>query len=137
MRMTRTNRRALAAVAAMGALGAGAISAIGSPPSGLTNVPAPNPKQAGIVYPNKLSPELVATPVAQGANKLENGTAEIPYYGYHSDGPMVPAAGSNAEAQKTEPDKNTYLVLNRQTGADPHYDYGRHFLYQGHEAGKP
>jgi hypothetical protein len=40
------------------------------------------------------------------------------------------------EAQKTEPDKNTYLVLrNGLSGADPHYRYGVHFLFQGHELG--
>ena len=43
--------------------------------------------------------------------------------------------GSNAEATKTEPDKNTYLVLYGQRGADPSYDYGTHFLFQGHENG--
>jgi len=37
------------------------------------------------------------------------------------------------EAQKTEPDKNTYLVLRNQKGADREYDYGTHFLFQGHE----
>src|SRR5262249_47905516 len=37
--------------------------------------------------------------------------------------------------QKTEPDKNTYLALRDQHGADAAYDYGRHFVYQGHEAG--
>ena len=50
----------------------------------------------------------------------------------------VPTAGVNNEAQKTEPDKNTYLVLPQgQPGADPNYDYGTHFLFQGHEAGTP
>jgi hypothetical protein len=28
-------------------------------------------------------------------------------------------------------------VLDGQTGADPGYDYGHHFLFQGHEAGSP
>ena len=48
---------------------------------------------------------------------------------------MVGTPASPAEAQKTEPDKNTYLVLKNQTGADPNYDYGTHFLFQGHEVG--
>jgi hypothetical protein len=52
-------------------------------------------------------------------------------------GPLLPAPGDiqakghNVEATKTEPDKNTYLVLEDQHGADPHYDYGT----QGHEGG--
>ena len=55
---------------------------------------------------------------------------------------MVPVLGAAAtpstpavEASKTEPDKNTYLVLEGQHGALPDYNYGKHFLYQGHEAG--
>ena len=48
---------------------------------------------------------------------------------------IVPAFGSNVGGQKTEPDKNTYLVLKVSTGADPNYDYGTHFLFQGHEVG--
>ena len=48
---------------------------------------------------------------------------------------MVPATTPAVEAKKTEPDKNTYLVLKGQRGADPGYDYGTHFLYQGHEVG--
>ena len=48
---------------------------------------------------------------------------------------MIPLAGTTTEASKTEPDKNTYLVLKDQHGFDPTYDYGRHFLYQGHELG--
>ena len=109
--------------------------------STLTNVPA-NPPVPGFAYPNLLSPGLVETPVAQGSLKLENPSAPcgtsgttISYYGYDDNGPMVPALGMNFEANKTEPDKNTYLVLDRQDGADPHYDYGKHFLFQGHETG--
>jgi hypothetical protein len=52
---------------------------------------------------------------------------------------MVPASlSSPAEAQKTEPDKNTYLVFDRNSspgGPTAGYDYGTDFLYQGHEAG--
>src|SRR5262249_25702578 len=47
----------------------------------------------------------------------------------------VPAAGHLIEASKTEPDKNTYLVMPGLKGADPAYRYGRHFLFQGHETG--
>ena len=51
---------------------------------------------------------------------------------------MVPTAATPTEAQKTEPDKNTYLVFRRGLeGADSGYDYGKRFLFQGHEAGTP
>jgi secreted PhoX family phosphatase len=65
----------------------------------------------------------------------------VGYYGYNANGTLVPdptviqAPGHNVEANKTEPDKNTYLRLHGLTGADPSYDYGTHFLYQGHETG--
>src|SRR5215831_18635709 len=108
--------------------------------SNLTNVPNTNPKSPGLSSPNVLSPGLAETPVAQGSIKMENsgpcGNTTVSFYGYDDDGPMLPAFGSNVEASKTEPDKNTYLILNRQEGADPHYDYGEHFIFQGHESGK-
>ena len=63
------------------------------------------------------------------------------YYGYGDDGPLKPAKGAvqakgkNVEATKTEPDKNTYLVLEGATGPHKGYKYGTHFLFQGHENG--
>ena len=100
----------------------------------LTHVVAANPKVPGFVAPNILSPELEQVVWASGAMKLENPTALIGFYGYNSNGPHV--AVQAPEASKTEPDKNTYLVLHRQTGPDSNYDYGSHFLFQGHEGGK-
>lgn len=108
----------------------------------LTPVASANPRQTGTPVPNVLSPELIETIVAQGSNKLENPSALTSYYGYDNEGPLTPAAGDlpsathKVEATKTEPDKNTYLVLRNQTGADPNYDYGKHFLFQGHELGQ-
>src|SRR5215470_10701107 len=108
--------------------------------SSLTNIPNANPKSPGMSPPNVLSPELSEISVAQGSIKMENSgpcgnTTTVSFYGYDDNGPMLPALNSNVEASKTEPDKNTYLVLKRQDGADPHYDYGEHFLFQGHESG--
>ena len=129
------------------AAGASAVAVIvatgigGAATPGLTPVPNAQPKSAGVSAPTAISPELALIERARGSMKLENGTTDIPYYGYDGDGPMVPAAGDTpsathkVEATKTEPDKNTYLVLKSQTGADPNYDYGTHFLYQGHELG--
>jgi Alkaline phosphatase PhoX len=112
-----------------------AVSAFGDEPVP-TNVPSANHKTPGIPAPNILSPELIESPVAQGSNALENPSPLIIFYGYDNNGPMVPTtAGSRVEATKTEPDKNTYLVLRGQKGADPLYNYGSHFLFQGHELG--
>jgi hypothetical protein len=55
---------------------------------------------------------------------LENPSGEITSFGELSTG------------VGTEPDQNTYVVFNHNPGgADKHYDYGRHFLFQGHENG--
>ena len=116
---------------------------------GLTGVASATAKSPGVAAPNALSPELIAVVAAQGANRVENPmvlpigdpAVSVTHYGYDSDGPLIPAPGDGpsathrVEATKTEPDKNTYLVLRHQTGADPGYDYGTHFLFQGHENG--
>jgi hypothetical protein len=105
-----------------------------------------NTKSAGYAPASVLSPELTQIAVAQGSTKVENPTDSVAYYGYDNDvlGPggqplMVPTPAQPAtEAHKTEPDKNTYLVFkDGLTGADPAYDYGTHFLFQGHEGGTP
>ena len=104
----------------------------------LTPVPSANPKAPGVVAPNVLSPELAELVRAQGAMRLENPAGIVTHYGYVSDRPnMMPPLGSNQEATKTEPDKNTYLRLRGQHGADPHYDYGTNFVFQGHENSAP
>ena len=103
-------------------------------------MPSANPKAPGLVSPDTLSPELRQVTLAQGAIKLENATVTVPYYGYDGDKPnMIPLpTGPTVEAHKTEPDKNTYLVFkNGLPGADASYDYGTHFLFQGHESGAP
>ena len=104
--------------------------------------PSAVPKVTGDSAPNALGLGLIETAATQGSQKLENPTSAIGFYGYFQDGPMVPAPGDvqaedhNVEASKTEPDKNTYLVLEHATGADSSYDYGHHFLFQGHELGE-
>ena len=107
-----------------------------------TNVPTADVKAAGYAPASVLSPELRQEMVAQGSMRLDGAQDPVGWYGYINDAPspddpslpqMVGTPASPAEAQKTEPDKNTYLVLGSQTGADPNYDYGTHFLFQGHE----
>ena len=115
-------------------------------------VASANPKVVGNAAPNVLPPQFFEGPVAQGSTPLENPqtvtladgtTATAAFYGYDGDGPMLPAPGDlpsathKVEATKTEPDKNTYLVLSGQTGPDASYDYGTHFMFQGHELGTP
>ena len=109
----------------------------------LTNVPTANTKAIGYAPASRLSGELRQIVLAQGSTKLENPQGIITNYGYENDVPsagdptvpqMVPVTGAQVEAQKTEPDKNTYLVFKHgQSGPDAHYDYGTHFLYQAHE----
>ncbi|MGB8651965.1 MAG: alkaline phosphatase PhoX [Mycobacteriales bacterium] len=126
------------AVAGLGLTGsAGADQGIG-----LTGLPAANHKAPGLSSPNVLSPELAQVARAQGSMVVENPQGGIGYYGYDSvanDPTLLPTLqdGSLSEAHKTEPDKNTYLVLHGQTGPDASYDYGSHFLFQGHESGVP
>jgi hypothetical protein len=126
---------------------AAAIAGVGLADSGgssFTSVPA-QVKAAGYAPANVLSPELTESVVAQGSMRLDGPQDPVGWYGYVNDAPspddpslpqMVPAtSASPTETQKTEPDKNTYLVLRRQQGADPGYNYGSHFLFQGHEVG--
>jgi len=115
-----------------------------SPDPLFTSVPKAQTRSDGYAPASKLSPELHQVAVAQGATRLENGSPLTSYYGYDNDvlnsagePQMLPTPANPAtEAHKTEPDKNTYLVFkNGLTGADPGYDYGTDFLFQGHEAG--
>ena len=106
----------------------------------LTHVPRAVPKLTGVSLPSVWSPELDGVVRAQGSMPVENPTTIVQYFGYLNDQPnLIPAPGttSNIEASKTEPDKNTYLVLPGLKGADPSYDYGSRFLFQGHEVGTP
>ncbi len=125
-----------AAVVAGAALASGGVS--------LSNVPNAMPKAAGYAPANVLSTELREQIVAEGSVAVENPQGIVTNYGYLNDTPsadnpavpqMAPLGG--VEAHKTEPDKNTYLVLKGQKGADPKYNYGTHFLFQGHETGSP
>jgi hypothetical protein len=140
--MRAPRRRVAGAVAVLAIAGVAAVASAHDTPA-LSDAGPANTKAACISSPDKLSPQLREITVAQGSNPLENPSAAIGYYGYYNDGPMLPApgavqaSGQNAEATKSEPDKNTYLVVAGQHGADASYDYGTHFLYQGHELAGP
>jgi hypothetical protein len=145
MRLDRkTKTLAIAGVLAIG----GAVAAVAGAGGGglsLTGVPTANTKSDGYAPASMLSPELRQIVIAQGSTRVENPSAGVSYYGYDNDTlnaagqpQMVPTPTTPTEAQKTEPDKNTYLVFkNGLSGADPSYDYGDHFLFQGHEVGTP
>jgi hypothetical protein len=121
-----------------------------SAPNGPAVPVSPAPAQ-GFSSPSTLSPELVGVVAAQGSTPLENASDGVAAYGYEANGPFLPVASAYTagppatvtvpaapiEANKTEPDKNTFLSILGQKGADANYDYGRNFLYQGHEAGTP
>lgn len=80
---------------------------------------------------NVLPPGFSLRLVEQGADPLENPSGLITNFGYLNDASTQPV-----EATKTERDQNTYLVLKDNPGGpDADFDYGRHFLFQGHELG--
>jgi hypothetical protein len=85
----------------------------------VTGVPSANPVA---IADNVYSPEFAPGLVAEGIDLLENPSGVITEFGHLSDG------------TNTEPDENTYLILDHNPGGPtPDYDYGRHFLFQGHE----
>jgi hypothetical protein len=116
-----------------------ALAASPPDPGNLSPVGSANPKVAGFAQPNGISLELDNALLAQGANQLENGVPAVQKFGYDNNGPELPSPSApTTEATKTEPDKNVYLVqIGSLPGADPSYNYGTHFLFQGHEAGTP
>jgi hypothetical protein len=85
----------------------------------VSGVPAAKPVA---ISPSVLSPEFSAWTVEQGAHLLENPSGIITWFGNLDDG------------ARTEPDENTYLILDHNPGGPTAgYDYGRRFLFQGHE----
>ena len=145
--MTLTRKTKLIAAAAALPVAFGVAMAMAAPPStNFANVPSANTKSQGYAPATMLSAGLAQIAVAQGSTKVENPSAAVSYYGYDNDTlnaagqpvMVASAATGNTEAHKTEPDKNAYLVFDRGLkGADPGYDYGEHFLFQGHEGGTP
>jgi hypothetical protein len=109
----------------------------------LSNVANANLRSVGYAPAPKLSKDLQEVVWAQGGTRLENPSGIVTDYGFEDDvsssddashPQMVPVPTNNTEAQKTEPDKNTYLVFkDGLKGPDASYDYGTHFVFQGHE----
>jgi len=83
----------------------------------VSGVPAAN---SVMISDNVLSPEFGAGVVVEGLDALENPSGVITRFGNLSTGP------------RTEPDENTYLILDHNPGGPTTgYDYGRHFLFSG------
>ena len=98
------------------------------------------PVTAGVSGANKrqghpatrLAPGFKFKAVARGGLDLENPSGVITKFGYLNDFPP-----QTVEPTKTEADENTYLVLQSNPGGPAAgFDYGRHFLFQGHENGR-
>jgi hypothetical protein len=107
---TLTLSLALAVPAAVGQIGIGPIN---------HSVPSANPR---VDTPDTvISRGFKLKTVALGADPLENPSSKITHFGLLADG------------TKTEPDQNLYLVLDHVKGPTPGYNYGHHFLFQGHE----
>ncbi len=88
------------------------------------NPPAANPETppASGIQDNRIASNYTMVRVAQFSDPIENPSGVITNFGRLSDG------------TNTEPDENTYLILDTNPGGPtPGYDYGRHFLFQGHE----
>jgi len=74
------------------------------------------------VQPTRIASGFQLQEVAQGSEPLENPSTKIKKFGFLADG------------TNTVPDENTYVVFDQNPGGpDSSFDYGRHFLYQGHE----
>lgn len=93
-----------------------------------SGVASPNPAKGAPA--NLLASGFGLDVVARGIDPLENPTSIYTTYGYLEDN-EEPLART-----RTEPDQNTYLVTSSNPGGPTAgYDYGTHFLIQGHENG--
>ena len=92
-----------------------------------TGVPSGNHRMGH--PPTIVAPGFSLRKVAEGSDPLENPTGIITKFGFLNDSPP-----QTVEPTKTEPDENTYLVFHHNPGGPTAgFDYGRHFLFQGHE----
>jgi hypothetical protein len=92
-----------------------------------TGVPGTNPPVGSTA--NLIASGFGTKVVAEGIDPLENPVSIYKTYGFLDDN-ADPLART-----RTEPDQNTYLVADHVGGPTAGYDYGRHFLIQGHENG--
>ena len=92
---------------------------IGKIKIGVPNAVTPVPNSA---QPSLIDPDFALRTVAIGTDPLENPSGVITKFGQLSSG------------VNTEPDENLYLKFSQNPGGPtPGFNYGRNFLYQGHE----
>ena len=105
------------------------------PPPITTGVPTANKREG--TSANIIAPGFQLVPLVRGTDKLENPSGVITTFGFLNDFPSPDTVKPPlVEATKTEPDINTYVVLERSPGGPTaRFDYGHHFLFQGHENG--
>ena len=78
-----------------------------------------------------VAPGFILSPIIDGHDELENPSGPIRTFGNLSLG-----AEAGDKKTNTSPDQNTYVELSVNPGGPTTgYDYGRDFLYQGHEIG--
>ena len=117
--------------------------------SRLTSVPAANPKATGVAAPNVLSPELIETVGRPGLDAAREpggrplATARRSPSSLRLRRRRPDGAGARRRASRRRttsrpprpsPTRTPTWCSTAQTGADPDYDYGTHFLFQGHES---
>jgi hypothetical protein len=115
--VSKASLAALIAATSLASASAEQLSVLGRP---VTGVPDANPV---VVSDNIIAAGFGLNLTQQGQDLLENPAGAIVRFGFLADG-----------VTRTEPDENTYLVLDHNPGGPTEgYDYGRHFLFQGHE----
>src|SRR5262249_41691011 len=97
----------------------------------IVGVPQANAKSG---HPdNVVSPGFQLVRIVQGTDKLENPSGIITNFGLLNDG-----ATQKFEPTRTESDENLYLVFDHNLGGPTAgFDYGRHYLFSGHENAVP
>lgn len=83
---------------------------------------------------NEIAPTLASkfrfTSIVEGSFELENPSGRIRTFGELADG----KGKINGDAGNSSPDQNVYLKFDKNPGGPAaDFDYGRHFLFQGHE----